>query len=73
MGLCPDCHQSLHMHEPEWRWRSLLTGERDPDVSDQISSIIAYRQGPCQAPASPPPSVLFEEAIHGGGLDLFRN
>jgi hypothetical protein len=73
VGLCPECHRSPRMHEPEWRWRLLLTGERDSDVDDQISSIIAYRTGRCQAPASPSPTVLFEEAIHGGGLDFFRN
>ena len=71
--LCPACHRSLHMHEPEWRWRLLLTGERHPDVSDQISSIIGYRPEPYQAPASPPPAELFEEAIRGGGMDLFQN
>lgn len=71
--LCPECHRSLHMHEPEWRWRLLLTGQRKSDVSDAISSIIAYRPTPYQAPASPPLAELFEEAIRGGGLDLFQN
>ena len=73
VGLCPESHRSPHMHEPEWRWRLLFTGERDPDVNDQISSIIACRPTPCQASTSPPLAELFEVAIRGGGLDLFQN
>lgn len=73
VGLCPESHRSPHMHEPEWRWRLLFTGERDPDVSYHISSIIAYRPEPCQASTSPPLAELFEVAIRGGGLDLFQN
>jgi hypothetical protein len=71
--LCPACHRSLHSHGSEKHWRNLLAGQRDPDVRERISTIIDYRPAPYQAPESSPLSELFEEAVRGGGLDLFQN
>ena len=71
--LCPACHRSLHSHGAERRWRILLAGQRDPGVRERISSIINYRAAPYQAPESSPLSELYEEAVRGGGLDIFQN
>lgn len=71
--LCPSCHRSLHQHGPELRWRLLLSCQRKPEVHEQISSILNYHPAPYEAPEGPPLPELFEDAVRGGGIDLYQN